>query len=221
MPSSWPTSVDRTLPLRERKKLRTRRALAEAALTLFSEKGFDAVTLDELVDAVEVSKRTFFRNYASKEQVALAAQNELLDAYVIVVAREELHGPVFPALRDALTLAIRRMDDDWEDRFLRTRRLIYHTPALIDYSVVESMRVQRRLVQELEAKLGIDRHEDVRLRLVGEFAISAWRCGTKNWLADQRGTGRRDRGGRAALIASVEEAFDAIPGTVAMSAPAP
>ncbi|CAM4223552.1 hypothetical protein GCM10009799_03870 [Nocardiopsis rhodophaea] len=212
--------MDRALPLRERKKLRTRRALADAALRLFSEKGFDAVTLDELVDAVEVSKRTFFRNYASKEQVALAAQADLLDAFVADVARRKLHGPLLPALRDSMTAATRRMDDDWVERFLRTRQLVVTTPALIDYSIVESMHVQRRLVRELEPKLGIDRHEDVRLRLVGEFAISAWRCGAKNWLADQR-EGERRGGGRAALIASVEEAFDAIPEALAMSASAP
>lgn len=211
----------RELPLRERKKLRTRRELADAALTLFAERGFEATTLDELVDAVEVSKRTFFRYFPSKEDVAMAAESELWDTYVAEVAAREIRGPVLTTLREALSSAILSLSDDWEQRFMRTRWLASHTPALRNHSLLSSMEVQERLVEELEAKLGMDSRADVRLRLLGEFSLSAWRCGARNWVRAGRADWRsgRGHGGRAALVRHVDEAFDAIPASLSLSAP--
>jgi AcrR family transcriptional regulator len=58
--------------LRERKRQRTYAALVEAASRLFREKGFEQTTIAEIVDAAEVSPRTFFSYFASKEDVFFA-----------------------------------------------------------------------------------------------------------------------------------------------------
>lgn len=205
------------LPLRERKKLRTRQSLIDAALTLFIERGFDAVTLDELVDAVEVSKRTFFRYFASKEDVAIAAETELWEAYVGELARAQPTGPLLDALRFALVAALEGMDAEWERRFIATRGLIGRTPALRDRSNLASIQAQEWLVSELETKLGIDSRDDVRLRLLGELALGAWRCGAKNWVRTERHSKRRGKGARADLVRRVEEAFDAIPASLSLT----
>lgn len=213
---------DSTLPLRERKKRRTRRALADTALDLFSECGFDRVTLEELTAHADIGRSTFFRYYGSKEDVAMAAEGELWDAYTDHFARHSASGPALDALRSSLISAILAMPDGWDHRFLRTRRLAAGTPVLHNHSLVSSMKVQKRLVESLEERLGIDSREDVRLRLLGEFALSAWRCGARNWVAGrasaERNDSRRNRGhgGTNALALRVEEAFDAIPASLAL-----
>ncbi|OXM72282.1 MULTISPECIES: TetR/AcrR family transcriptional regulator [Amycolatopsis] len=212
------TQNDRTLPLRERKKLRTRKTLAETALRLFLDNGFDAVTVDDLVAQAEVSKRTFYANYTSKEDVALAAELDLWKVYVEEVRTRDLQGPVLAALREALTAVLADLGDDWARWFLPTRGLAARTPALRDHSVLLSMQTQETLVDVLEAKLGIDSRDDVRLRLLGEFALSAWRCGAKNWIRGLRGE-RNPRGGDiGTLIDRVDEAFNAIPDSLTLTA---
>ncbi|MBT2415035.1 TetR family transcriptional regulator [Streptomyces sp. ISL-12] len=216
--SAVDSAADRTLPLRERKKQRTFRSLADVALTRFTERGFDEVTLDELVDEVEISKRTFFRYYSSKESVALAAEAELWIAYVDEFTATDLHGDVLTALRTALTTAITGMDEDWPRRFLATRRLAAGHSGLRRHSLVMASHHQEQIVEQLEAKLGRDGREDIRLRLLGEIAFGAYRVGAKNWTAGRgKGAGQRGKGGRATLAARVSEAFDTIPDAITLT----
>src|SRR5262245_25033253 len=116
--------------LRERKKLRTRQALVDTAITLFSERGFDTTPLDTLLEAVEVSRRTFFRNFRSKEDVALTAVTELWRAYLDVLDEAPKSGPLVIVFRDAMLATLDRMDEDWYRRFPATLRLIDESPAL-------------------------------------------------------------------------------------------
>lgn len=147
----------------------------------------------------------------------MAAEEELWQAFVAEVASREIHGTILTALRKGLVAALQDMGDDWERRFIATRGLAARTPELREYSARSTFRVQHQLVGELETKLGIDGREEVRLRLVCEFALSAWRCGAKNWV--RSGKHRPDPGKRATLIRRVKETFDAIPSSVTFSAP--
>ncbi len=66
-----------SLPLRERNKARARAEIADAALQLFFDRGFEGVTVDEIVSAAGVSRRTFFRYFETKEDALLADYPEL------------------------------------------------------------------------------------------------------------------------------------------------
>lgn len=215
MTSGTGPHTDTHLPLRERKKRRTRRALAETALRLFREQGYEETTLEELVAEVEVSMRTFFRYFSSKEDVAVAAETELWDAWVEEFVRREIPETALEALRDAVLSVLRGMDEEWFDRLLRTRLLAARTPALRERHASASHDAETRLLRELENRLGTDSRTDVRLPLLAEMALSAFRCGGKNWLADQPGDAPDS--GRAALVNRVTEAFDALPGSMSLS----
>jgi AcrR family transcriptional regulator len=58
--------------LRERKKARTRRAIRDHAMRLFTEQGYAATTVEQIAEAAEVSPSTFFRYFPTKEEVVLA-----------------------------------------------------------------------------------------------------------------------------------------------------
>lgn len=201
----------RDLPLRERKKLRTRRALAETALRLFTERGYDSTTLDDLCDAVEVSKRTFFRNYRSKEDVALAADSDLWSAYLDHVATLEMDGPLLEALRVALNSTLSAMDPDWGGRFLATRQLSEAVPALQTHSMGYCQDTTRALVRTVNASAGVVTDE-LRLPLTVEIFVAAWRTASMHWSV------RGGRGGRDGLMKLVEETFAKIPAALTSSA---
>lgn len=211
----------RALPLRERKKLRTRQALAETALRLFGERGFDATTLDELCDEVEVSKRTFFRNYPSKEDVALAADSDLWSAYLEYVAGLELDGPLLDALRRALGTTLAAMEPDWDRRFLATRELAESTPALQVHSQGYCQNTTDALVETVNARVGTgtgtdtdtdDQADEVRLRLTVEIFVAAWRTASLHW------TTQGGPGGRDGLTQVIDETFAEIPAALTCSA---
>src|SRR3954451_2220769 len=72
--------------LRERKKHRTRREISDVATRLFEDHGFEAVTLAQIADAAEVSVKTIFNYFGSKEDLSSAGAAELLGSLVSAVA---------------------------------------------------------------------------------------------------------------------------------------
>ncbi len=203
---------DRSLPLRDRKKLRTRRALADAALRMFTEKGFDATTLEELADEAEVSKSTFFRFFPAKEAAAIEAEAELWTAYLGALADRELSGPILSELHQTLAAGAARLDPGWDERFLATRRLVAAEPALLKYLEHYRAGIKDQVIACLAGKLHLD-PEDLRLHVLAELATTAWSLSGRHWVR------HGGHGGRKALLERHEDAVKAIPASLDLSAP--
>ncbi len=203
---------DRSLPLRERKKLRTRRALADAALRMFTENGFDATTLEELADEAEASKSTFFRFFPAKEAAAIEAEAELWSAYLDSLAARELSGAILSELHHTLAAAAAGLDPGWDDRFLATRRLIAAEPALLKYVEHYRAEIKNQVIACLAGKLHLD-PEDLRLHILAELATTAFSLSGRPWVR------HGGQGGRTALLEGFDSAVKAIPASLDLTAP--
>ena len=88
--------------LRERKKARTREALHDAAMDLFSREGFDGTTVEEIADACEVSPRTFFRYFPTKEDVLFGDSEQRSTALIETLAAQPLDLAPLDAIHAAM-----------------------------------------------------------------------------------------------------------------------
>ena len=202
---------DRSLPLRERKKLRTRRALAGAALRMFAENGLDATTLEELADEADVSKSTFFRFFPAKEAAAIEAEAELWSAYLTALADRELSGAILGELHHTLAAAVAGLDPGWDERFVTTRRLIAAEPALLRYVEHHRAGIKTEVIACLAGKLQLD-PDDLRLHVLAELATTAWSLSGRHWVR------HGGHGGRTALLKRFDDAVKAIPASLDLAA---
>ncbi|TDD45276.1 TetR/AcrR family transcriptional regulator [Nonomuraea terrae] len=200
-------------PLRERKKQRTRQALIDAALTLFGSRGFGGVTLDELCDEVEVSKRTFFRYFASKEDVAMAPLEDMWRAFLEGLETADPDGrPLLELMEAALLAALDQVADDaWAGRALLSYRLSRQTPSMDAHTLHFCDSTMRAVLEILHRRL--DLPDDARPRLAGDMLVAAWRYALDGWAA-----GARDRPDGRELAARVRDAVAALPGSLHLTA---
>ncbi|MEU6710647.1 TetR/AcrR family transcriptional regulator [Nonomuraea sp. NPDC046802] len=115
--------------LREQKKERTRQRISEVALRLFDERGYEAVTVNEIAEAAGVAKVTLFNYFPTKDCLVLDAVKD--DTAAVVAGREEGQTPL-----DALRAHYRGMsqqgDGEMDVEGMLTRvRVISASPALL------------------------------------------------------------------------------------------
>ncbi|MEV5324181.1 TetR/AcrR family transcriptional regulator [Nonomuraea fastidiosa] len=118
--------------LRERKKQRTRQALIQAALRLFEEKGYEETTLAEIAAEAEVSTRTFFSYFASKEDVLFFDSQQRLDRAMTRLAAKTPDQTVADLLRQFLEDSIEQVitgTGTYDAAALRAR-LVLTVPSL-------------------------------------------------------------------------------------------
>lgn len=111
--------------LRERKKRLTREAIFEAARRLFTERGFEDVTVAEIADAANISVKTLFTYVRSKDELLFGGEPNVLDAIVTAVVDRRVGQTPLVAAANALLAAV----DDKNGGLAAFQRAIGASPA--------------------------------------------------------------------------------------------
>ncbi|MFI9290619.1 TetR family transcriptional regulator [Streptomyces gardneri] len=185
--------------LRERKKQRTRDALIRVALELFTTQGYERTTVDEIVDAVEVSQRTFFRYFGSKEEVAFAVQHMVEGLFVSALGRRPSTEGPFDALRHSVLSAWDHAGEAIADvvpveLYLRNFQMIESTPALLAIHLRRSAETEETIARIIADREGLDVDADPRPRIAVAAFSGVMRVTGQMW---GRGTDQSLEGIRA------------------------
>ncbi|MCF3106095.1 TetR family transcriptional regulator [Streptomyces roseoverticillatus] len=164
----------------QRKRQLVADELTEAALQLLASKGFDAVTIDEIATTAGVSKRTFFRYFASKEDVVVQFLAGMGDDMRTALAARSADERPSTALRHTVGVPIATCADH-SDRALRVVRLILRTPALHARFLERQAQWRDDLAAELAQRLGLDPGTDLYPRLAAGMALTAFDAVLHRW----------------------------------------
>jgi AcrR family transcriptional regulator len=120
-----------TVSLRERTRRAVQTQVAEIALQLFVDQGYEATTIDQIAEAAGMSKRSVFRYFATKEDV-ICGRYELVGERLAEALRERpLQEPLWESMRRVFDELVPYLDDaNSRDRAVSTERIVRDTPAL-------------------------------------------------------------------------------------------
>jgi AcrR family transcriptional regulator len=211
------TAPDDQPGLRERKRVATRRAILVAAITVVRERGLEAATVDEIARLADVSPRTFFNYFSSKEEAIVGDSPELPDEAAQEAFVQD-RSPILPAIAKFLASAITPALHDQEIILLR-RAITKEYPeiggrrwaTLHRFEGELTELIARRLADETPALAADPRALMSRARLITFVAVSAMRHAWVDWMdetAERRG-----------LLEHLDDSFAMLPGLIAETAP--
>ncbi|WP_439675406.1 TetR family transcriptional regulator [Embleya sp. MST-111070] len=138
--------------LRERKKIKTRRAIRCEAYRLFREHGYDATTVDQIAEAAEISPSTFFRYFPSKEDVVLTDE---YDPMLVEILRSAPEGTsLIRIVRTGVVDALRRIMREEGEEMITRMSLVVGVPALRRRSYEQQIETWRLMAETYAARTG-------------------------------------------------------------------
>ena len=189
-----------TSGLRERKKTATRLALHEAALRLVAERGLDGVSVDDIAARADVSPRTFFNYFASKDDAVVGLDPAAPAAQAAAfAARPPEESPVEAMRAIAREGAIRMAEDPqlWPLRL----QVVETNPTLVAKLAAAFGESDRVLATAIAERTGTRVDADALPMLLAGVAGAAMRTSLHRWFASDF---------TASLPDLVDEAWDAV-----------
>ncbi|HEY4607509.1 MAG TPA: TetR family transcriptional regulator [Acidimicrobiia bacterium] len=170
-----------TTGLRERKKQATRDQLVAAAFELFTERGFDNVSVAEIATAVGVSERTFFRYFAAKEDVLFpdAGEKHSHVQQLLIDLPPEL------SLVDGMRRALVALSAEYEESkamMLQRAQLVAGAPSLRVHVLQREQEWVEEFGAAIAARMDLDQADDMRPELAAAMIVTAFRVVLSRWL---------------------------------------
>ena len=194
---------------RERKLQQTRSSLTRSALDLFSERGFDAVTVVDIADRSDVDPSTFFRHFRSKESLLFTD----MDNYVATIRPLLDERPADEPLIESLRAVSVRLGGsfDYELEHLRAE-LTESSAELRAQVVIHRERVAAELAQLIGERLRIDSQADPRPYLAATVWVAAF-----EWFRHRNVSTQRRVKNAARAINDIVEIVQSIPAVLLLS----
>lgn len=173
--------AEHTPGLRERNRARTHARIRREAQAAFAARGFDAVTVEEVAEAAEVSRSTLFRYFPTKEDLVLGGDAARLDALRDGFLDRPVGEPVLVSLRAALVALAAAYEGDREELLARYR-LIRATPALSDRLFEHQSAREDALAAVIAERVPGD---DLRPRVLAAAGMAVVRVAMRTWLTTE------------------------------------
>jgi len=156
--------------LRERKKARTRATIQASALRLFREQGYDATTIEQIIEAADVSETTFFRYFPTKEDLVLDDDYDplLIEAF----QAQPPQMPAVPALRAAFAAVFAGMSSEQRAE-QRERIALTLTVPRLRATMLDQVSQAMQLLGRAMAERAGRRPDDFAVRTVTGAIVGA------------------------------------------------
>jgi AcrR family transcriptional regulator len=185
--------------LRDRQRAQIRADIRRAAFRLFIERGYDAVTTEEIAAAAGVSPRTFFRHVPTKEELLLAPVRHGGAAIVSLLEQRPAAESPDVALINAIITRTRSFDaadtEEW-------RKALLVAPDVLGKLTMVTTDDKERAAKLIAARMGANPDTDMRPGLLVQLAFAAGDYGFQQWV--------RQSSTRWPLDRYVTEAVDAV-----------
>ncbi|MBN2168022.1 MAG: TetR family transcriptional regulator [Actinobacteria bacterium] len=186
---------------RERKKREMRDALEEAAFELFKTKGYDQTKIEDITEAVDVSRRTFFRYFDSKESILFGDWRSSID-YIssFIMERPENEHPLVTIKELALLFAEAAEADRPRMLFIKELEADSKTLGSYERDVIRPA-IEEAIANSIARRLGVDIDKDIRPNLYANLGSATLYAAKLRWMKS---------GFKGPLRDVVDEAFDVL-----------
>ena len=173
--------------LRERKKLATRRELRRVALRLIAERGYSNVTVEEIAEVANVSPRTFFNYFPTKEAALFGADPELAAETRDAIVHQSPGQPVMTVLRAIMTTQAKLVVNEFAElggdplEWLARMRASRTDPHLHAAHGAQMAAIERSLAEAIAQRLGTTIERDPYPGLLASIATGVFRSSMSFW----------------------------------------